>query len=46
VGKTLEHTSIKTTQIYAKVVDAKLSNDMVALQERIKLRSYSRISRD
>jgi site-specific recombinase XerD len=32
VSKMLGHTSIKTTQIYSKVVDSKISNDMQALK--------------
>ena len=31
----LGHTSIRTTQIYAKIVQQKLSNDMKALRERM-----------
>ncbi|MGA9590476.1 MAG: site-specific integrase [Salegentibacter sp.] len=35
VGKMLGHKSLKTTQIYAKVLDEKLSKDMNALQNYI-----------
>ncbi len=35
VSKMLGHTSIRTTQIYAKVVESKLSEDMGRLQERM-----------
>ena len=35
VSKMLGHTNIKTTQHYAKILDQKVSNDMLAL--RIKL---------
>ncbi len=35
VSKMLGHTSIKTTQIYSKVVDLKVSQDMKALREKI-----------
>ncbi len=33
VSKMLGHTSIKTTQIYSKVVDSKISSDMMKLKE-------------
>lgn len=35
VSKMLGHTSIRTTQIYAKVVEQKLSEDMQRLKERL-----------
>jgi site-specific recombinase XerD len=35
VSKMLGHTSIRTTQIYAKVVEAKLSEDMGKLKDRL-----------
>jgi len=35
VSKMLGHTSLRTTQVYAKVVEEKLSNDMRALEERL-----------
>lgn len=35
VSKLLGHTSIKTTQIYAKVVENKLSSDMQQLREKL-----------
>jgi len=37
VSKMLGHTSIRTTQIYAKVVEAKLSEDMGKLKDRLSL---------
>ncbi len=39
ISKMLGHTSIRTTQIYAKVVDQKLSDDMKKLQQKISVKS-------
>jgi site-specific recombinase XerD len=36
VSKMLGHTSIKTTQIYSKVVDTKISIDMEQLETALK----------
>ena len=35
VSKMLGHTSIKTTQIYARIVDAKISSDMKMLEKKL-----------
>ena len=35
VSKMLGHTSLKTTQIYARIVDSKISEDMKNLHERL-----------
>lgn len=35
VSKMLGHTSLKTTQIYARIVDTKISNDMEALKLKL-----------
>ena len=35
VSKMLGHTSLKTTQIYARIVDTKISNDMDQLQKKL-----------
>ena len=35
VSKMLGHTSLKTTQIYSKVVDTKISHDMEELRQKI-----------
>lgn len=37
VSKMLGHTSIKTTQIYARIVDSKLSDDMETLKSKLKI---------
>ena len=37
VSKMLGHNSIKTTQIYSKVVDTKISNDMQALKAKLSI---------
>ncbi|WP_034893771.1 site-specific integrase [Gillisia sp. Hel_I_29] len=37
VGKMLGHKSLKTTQIYAKVLDEKVGKDMEALEQKMKL---------
>lgn len=34
----LGHTNIRTTQIYAKITDLKISNDMEALAQKINAR--------
>lgn len=39
VSKMLGHTSIKTTQIYARIVDAKISEDMGNLRSRLEQQS-------
>ena len=38
VAKMMGHTSIKTTQIYAKVMDHKISSDMQQLQSKLTVR--------
>jgi len=35
VSKMLGHTNIKTTQIYARITDRKISNDMQALAGKL-----------
>ena len=37
VGKMLGHKSLKSTQIYARVLDEKVGNDMEALEQKMKL---------
>lgn len=41
VSKMLGHTSIKTTQIYSKVVDTKISKDMEQLESTLKRKNSS-----
>lgn len=36
VSKMLGHTKISTTQVYAKVIERKLSDDMLLLKEKLK----------
>lgn len=36
VSKMLGHTKLATTQIYARVLDKKISEDMLALQKKLK----------
>ena len=39
VSKMLGHTKLATTQIYARVLDKKLSEDMIALQKKLELKN-------
>ena len=40
----LGHTNIQTTQIYARVIDTKINNDMEALARKLNARSIIRQS--
>ena len=37
VSKLLGHTKLSTTQIYARVIDSKISNDIIILRKKLKI---------
>jgi site-specific recombinase XerD len=43
VSKMLGHTSLKTTQIYAKVVDRKIADDMSQLEKKLQKNSDQKV---
>jgi site-specific recombinase XerD len=43
VSKMLGHTSLKTTQIYAKVVDRKIADDMSQLEKKLQKNSDPKV---
>jgi site-specific recombinase XerD len=44
VSKMLGHSSIRTTQIYSKVVDSKISNDMLKLKDQLNQNVKSQVA--
>ncbi|HEX9825385.1 MAG TPA: site-specific integrase [Flavobacteriaceae bacterium] len=45
VSKLLGHTRISTTQIYAKVIERKVSDDMILLKDKLRNKSYSQLKK-
>jgi len=43
VSKILGHTSIKTTQIYGRILDARISSDMLNLQSKLALKNSTHL---
>ena len=43
VSKILGHTSIKTTQVYGRILDARISSDMLNLQSKLALKNSTHL---